>query len=116
MFRYICVINREFQNLYFVKLRKLSKLKLLKLQFLKIIELWIVQNLYGKAFVLFLRYHHYIFKVPSYFSLKFSVKFSNWNELNINYLWNHKDLPQQWKEIIILPIFKNSMIILPVVF
>ena len=37
MFRYICVIVREFQNLYYTKSRKLLQIKLLKLQFPKII-------------------------------------------------------------------------------
>ena len=39
MFRHVCVILREFQNLYFAKSHKFLKLKLLKLQFLKTIRL-----------------------------------------------------------------------------
>jgi hypothetical protein len=39
MFQHLCVILREFQNLYFAKLLKFLELKLLNLQFHKIIEL-----------------------------------------------------------------------------
>jgi hypothetical protein len=39
MFRHVCAILREFQNLYFAKLHKRLKLKLLELQFLKTIRL-----------------------------------------------------------------------------
>ena len=39
MFQHLCVILREFQNLYFAKLHKFLKLKLLKLQVHKIIRL-----------------------------------------------------------------------------
>jgi hypothetical protein len=43
MFWHLFVILREFQNLYFAKLRKFVKLKLLKLQFHKIIRLKILK-------------------------------------------------------------------------
>jgi len=39
MFQHLCVILREFQNLYFAKLHKFLELKPLKLQFHKIIRL-----------------------------------------------------------------------------
>jgi hypothetical protein len=39
MFQHLCVILREFQNLYFAKLYQFLELKLLKLQFHKIIRL-----------------------------------------------------------------------------
>jgi len=38
MFWHLCVILREFQNLYFAKLHKFLQLKLSKLQFSKIIR------------------------------------------------------------------------------
>jgi hypothetical protein len=37
MFRHICIINREFQNLYHANLHKLLNINLLKLHFHKII-------------------------------------------------------------------------------
>jgi len=39
MFRHLCVILKEFQNLYFTKLHKFLELKKLKLQFHKIVRL-----------------------------------------------------------------------------
>lgn len=38
MFWHLCVIPREFQNLYFAKLRKSLELKLLKLKSIKILD------------------------------------------------------------------------------
>jgi hypothetical protein len=47
MFRHLCVILREFQNLCLAKLRKFLKSMLLKLQFNKIIRLNYIKILFG---------------------------------------------------------------------
>jgi hypothetical protein len=74
MFRYICIILREFQNLYFAKLRTLLKLKCLKYQNeddTDVSKYVGVSILYRENNVIYV-YELVVIKTISFFSSKFT--------------------------------------------